>query len=194
MATEESFSKAFHANPAPMVVSSPTTGEFIDVNEQWVQLIGYAREELIGRSSMDLGIFADLSQRAHLIHELDTHGSVRGFQMRARTKTGEIREVLWSAEMITHQGKNVMLSLLYDITERLRAEKALRASEERFKRLLQHSNDIVSLLDERGFRTFTAGPSERILRAARANVSSPLARMIFKACLKQRPKPIALRR
>jgi two-component system cell cycle sensor histidine kinase/response regulator CckA len=163
MVTEESFSKAFHANPAPMVVSYPATGEFIDVNEQWVNLVGYAREELIGRTSLDLGIFEDWSEREHLIHDLNTHGSVRGFQIRARTKTGEIREVLWSAEVITHQGERVMLSLLYDITERLRVEKTLRASEERFKRLLQNSNDIVSLLDGRGVRTFTAGPSERIL-------------------------------
>ncbi|HEY5282916.1 MAG TPA: ATP-binding protein, partial [Polyangia bacterium] len=69
----------------------------------------------------------------------------------------------WSAEMITHHGEEVMLSLLYDITERLCAEVSLRASEERLRRLLQNSNDIVSLLDERGIRTFTAGPSERIL-------------------------------
>ena len=163
MATEESFSKAFHANPAPMALSYPSSGEFIDVNEQWVRLVGHAREELIGRSSTELGIFEDWSKRDHLVHALKTNGSVRDFQIRARTKTGEIREVLWSAEMITHQGAEVMLSLLYDITERLRVEERLRASEERFKRLVQNSNDIVSLLDERGVRTFTAGPSERIL-------------------------------
>jgi PAS domain S-box-containing protein len=163
MVTEESLSKAFHANPAPMIVSYPATGEFIDVNDQWVKLVGYSREEVIGRSSKDLAIFEDLSARARLIHELNTHGSVRSFQMRVNTKTGEIRDVLWSAEMITHQGEEVMLSLLYDVTERLRVEERLRASEERFKRLLQNSNDIVSLLDEHGVRTFTAGPSERIL-------------------------------
>jgi PAS domain S-box-containing protein len=163
MVTEESLSKAFHANPAPMIVSYPATGEFIDVNDQWVKLVGYSREEVIGRSSMDLAIFEDLSARARLIHELNTHGSVRSFQMRVSTKTGEIRDVLWSAEMITHQGEKVMLSLLYDITERLRVEERLRASEERFKLLLQNSNDIVSLLDEHGVRTFTAGPCERIL-------------------------------
>jgi two-component system, cell cycle sensor histidine kinase and response regulator CckA len=163
MPTEESFSKAFHANPAPMVVSNPTTGEFIDVNAQWVKLIGYTREELIGRSSKELGIFEQWSERERLVHELMHNGSVRDFHMRGRTKAGEIREVLWSAEIITHQGEKVMLSLLYDITDRLRAEEKLRASEERFRRLLQNSNDIVSVLDEHGIRTFTAGPSERIL-------------------------------
>jgi PAS domain S-box-containing protein len=163
MPTEESFSKAFHANPAPMVVSYPATGEFIDVNAQWVKLIGYTREEVIGRSSQDFGIFEQWSERERLVHDLIHDGSVRDFTMRARTKAGEIREVLWSAEMITHRGEQVMLSLLYDITDRLRAEEKLRASEERFKRLLQNSNDIVSVLDERGVRTFTAGPCERIL-------------------------------
>jgi len=163
MATEESFSKAFHANPGPMVLSYPDSGKLIDVNEQWVKLIGYAREELIGRSSKELGIFEDWSERAHLVNELKIKGTVRNFPIGTRTKTGEIRKVLWSAEMITHQGEEVMLSLLYDITERLRIEENLRASEERFKRLLQNSNDIVSLLDEHGVRTFTAGPSERIL-------------------------------
>jgi two-component system cell cycle sensor histidine kinase/response regulator CckA len=163
MATEESFSKAFHANPAPMVLSYPASGELIDVNEQWVRLIGYVREELIGRSSKELGIFEDWSKHDHLVHELKTNGSVRDFPIGARTKTGQIRQLLWSAEMIPQQGEKVMLSLFYDITERLHAEATLRASEERFKRLLQNSNDIVSLLDERGIRTFTAGPCERIL-------------------------------
>jgi PAS domain S-box-containing protein len=163
MATEESFSKAFHANPAPMVVSHAATGVFVDVNAQWVKLVGYSREELIGSSSKDLGIFDDWSEREHLVDELKNRGSVRDYPMRARTKAGEIREVLWSAEMITYEGERVMLSLLYDVTDRLHVERTLRASEERLTRLMENSNDIVSILDERGVRTFTAGPIERIL-------------------------------
>jgi two-component system cell cycle sensor histidine kinase/response regulator CckA len=163
MATEEAFSKAFHANPAPMVVSRPRTGVIIDVNAQWVKLIGYSHAEQVGRSSRDLDTWVDWQVRERVVGELERAGSVRDFPAQVRSKSGEIREVLWSAEMIVHEGEQVMLSLLYDMTDRLRAEERLRTSETRFRRLLQNSNDVVSVLDERGVRIFTAGPIERIL-------------------------------
>jgi two-component system, cell cycle sensor histidine kinase and response regulator CckA len=163
MPTQESFSKAFHSNPAPMVVSDPITGKFIDVNAQWVNLIGYSRDEMIGRRSSDLQIWGDWTVRERVVDDLVKRGSAHAIPARLLAKNGNIREVLWSAEMIDHGGDRVMLSLVYDITERRRSEETLRASEERFKRLLENSNDIVSVFDARGVRTFLGGPSARIL-------------------------------
>jgi two-component system cell cycle sensor histidine kinase/response regulator CckA len=163
MATEEAFSKAFHANPAPMVISHPATGVFVDVNAQWATLVGYTRDEQVGRSSRELGLWVDWRVREQVVDELMRTGSVRDFPAQVRNRSGEVREVLWSAEMISHEGEEVMLSLLYDITDRLRAEAKLRASETRFRRLLQNSNDVVSVLDANGTRIFTAGPVERLL-------------------------------
>ena len=76
MPKQESFSKAFHANPAPMVVSDPVTGEFIDVNAQWVSLIGYSREEMIGHLSRDLHIWEDWTARERVYDDLLNHGQL----------------------------------------------------------------------------------------------------------------------
>jgi PAS domain S-box-containing protein len=161
--TEGPFVKAFRSNPAPMVVSDKATGEFFDVNERWIKLVGYSREEMIHRTSKELGIWADWEARSEIIRLYELHGEVRDVPAKIRTKSGDIRDVLWSLEFIELEGREVMLSLLYDITDLQRSREALRASEERFKRLLQNSSDIVTVLDERGVELSIHGPVEKVL-------------------------------
>jgi PAS domain S-box-containing protein len=161
--TEGPFVKAFRSNPAPMVVSDKATGEFFDVNERWIKLVGYSREEMIHRTSKELCIWADWEARSEIIRLYEIHGEVRDIPAKIRTKSGDIRDVLWSLEFIELEGREVMLSLLYDITDLQRSREALRASEERFKRLLQNSSDIVTVLDERGVELSIHGPVEKVL-------------------------------
>jgi two-component system, cell cycle sensor histidine kinase and response regulator CckA len=146
-----------------MVVSDKATGEFFDVNERWIKLVGYRREEMIHRTSKELGIWADWEARSEIIRLYEQNGEVRDVPAKIRTKSGDIRDVLWSLEFIELDGREVMLSLLYDITDLQRSREALRASEERFKRLLQNSSDIVSVLDERGVELSVHGPVEKVL-------------------------------
>jgi PAS domain S-box-containing protein len=160
---EEPFAKTFRANPAPMVVSDKVTGEFIDVNERWIKLVGHSREEMIHHTSKELGIWVEWEARTAIIRLYESKGEARDVPAQVRTKNGEVRDVLWSLEFIELDGRQVMLSLLYDITELRRSQEALRASEERFKRLLQNSNDIVTVLDERGTELSLHGPVERAL-------------------------------
>ena len=161
--TEGPFVKAFRSNPAPMVVSDKATGEFFDVNERWIKLVGYRREEMIHRTSKELGIWVDWEARSEILRLYELHGEVRDVPAKIRTKSGDIRDVLWSLEFMELDGRDVMLSLLYDITDLQRSREALRASEERFKRLLQNSTDIVSVLDENAVELSIHGPVERIL-------------------------------
>ncbi|MFW6357532.1 MAG: PAS domain-containing protein, partial [bacterium] len=102
--SEERFSKAFHANPGPMVVSDIDTGRFIDSNAKWLKMLGYTREEIIGRTSVELGIWADPGHRPKLIKELRTKGSFSEVPTEFVTKSGEIRYALWSAEVIDYGG------------------------------------------------------------------------------------------
>jgi two-component system, cell cycle sensor histidine kinase and response regulator CckA len=161
--TEEPFAKAFRANPGPMVVSDKATGEFLDVNERWIELVGYTREEMIHQTSKELGIWVDWEARSAMIRLYESQGEARDVPAQVLTKSGEIRDVLWSLEFIDLHGREAMLSLLYDVTELRRSQEALRASEERFKRLLQNSNDIVTVLDEKGIELAVHGPVEKVL-------------------------------
>jgi PAS domain S-box-containing protein len=139
--SEERFTKAFRASPAPMALSEIETGRFLDVNQQVLAMLNRTQEEMIGRTSTELGVWADPGTREQLIARLRADGFFREIPVRLRTRTGEIREVLFSAERIRIGARDVMLSLIYDITERKRVEEALRASEARFRDLSTMASD-----------------------------------------------------
>lgn len=130
--SEERFSAAFKSNPAPMAISEIESGLFIDINDKWAQLIGYSRDEHIGRTSQDLNYWFDNDDRLRIIKKTKENGFVKDEIARVKTKSGAPLTVKWSAETITLNGKKVILSLASDETEKLKAEAALRESEERF--------------------------------------------------------------
>lgn len=150
--SEERFSKAFKSSPAPIVISEIETGVFIDLNDRWLQMLGYEREELIGRTSKEVGIWEDPEARDRMIRVLHEKGSFRDVPIRFRRKTGEIIVGLWSGEIIVLENRRVLLSLLYDVTETKKAEESLKASEVKFRTLVeQMPNAFVYMvgLDEK---------------------------------------------
>jgi PAS domain S-box-containing protein len=133
--SEERFSKAFNSSPAPLVISDIITGRFIDVNDRWVEMLGYPREEQIGRTSKEVGIWADPCERDRIVQKLTAQGFFKEEPIEFKTRSGDILSARWSAEAITLGGQEVMLSMIYDETERNRFEKALQESEERYRLL-----------------------------------------------------------
>ncbi|MCC8998632.1 MAG: PAS domain S-box protein, partial [Candidatus Contendobacter sp.] len=148
--SEERFAKAFRANPAPMAISIIETGQFLDVNEQWLKMLGYTRAETIGHTSMELDIWADPGMRERMIAQLRVDGFFQDAPVRFRTKAGAILEVLWSAETVRLGKQGVLLSLVYDISERKRAEEALRTSEAFLEAVIEHSPHSMWVSDDRG--------------------------------------------
>ena len=127
--SEAKFARAFAANPAAVVLTHLDDGRFLDVNETWVKMLGYSREESLGKSSTALNIWADPEARAQFVEELHRTGSLRGQERRFRNKAGEVFVVLLSAEVLTVAGEKLVLSNVLDITERKRSEESLRKSE-----------------------------------------------------------------
>lgn len=134
--SEERFAKAFHANPAPMAISVIETGRFIDVNDQWLTMLGHTREEVIGHTSIELGIWADPGTRQQMIAQLRRDRFFREAPIRFRTKNGNTLDVLWSAETVRFGKQAVMLSLVYDITDRKRAETEVQQYREHLEELV----------------------------------------------------------
>jgi len=131
-ASEERFSKAFHLSPLRMGILKIRDGEMVAVNECFLREMGFTREEIIGRPIFELKAWAGVE--AGRIRELLEQGTpIRNWEARAGTKSGELRSTLVSAEVIELGGERCMLFVSNDITERKRAEEALRESEELFR-------------------------------------------------------------
>lgn len=129
--SEEKFSKAFHASPDSIVISRAADGTYIDVNEAFQEITGYTRDEVIGRSSLELRLWADPDARMVMLKLLNQHGHVRNLDVRFRVKSGEIRELLWSADVIEYQGEACLIAISRDVTDQRQMEKELLESDAR---------------------------------------------------------------
>jgi PAS domain S-box-containing protein len=147
--SEEKFAKAFHASPNPITITRVADGAVVDVNEAFLTTYGYTREEILGRSTLDL-IWPDAGQRAALIARVKAEGRVRGIHQQFLTKARQPIDILLSIETIELDGQPHLLSEGLDVTERIRAEVDLRESEERFRLLVHDLGVGVALLDAGG--------------------------------------------
>jgi PAS domain S-box-containing protein len=161
--SEEKFSKAFRASPDGLAISELETGRYIDVNEGYCRLYGHTREQMLGRTSLELGIWDNPREREFMVAALKTEGSVRNLEVRTRTRAGELRLILLSAESIDVAGQSCLVSVLHDMTDRVRAEQALRYSEESLRATIENTPNVaVQWYDREGRITFWNQASEAL--------------------------------
>ena len=148
--SERRFSIAFHESPTPTIISSVAKGRYVDVNRSFLTMLGYQREEVIGRTALELGIWADPEDRVRIIEKLQRERLLRDEPLSLRTKSGEVRHLLVAAQMIRQHGHDLILSLFQDITERKRSEERLRESEQRYRDFFETSRDCVFISSPEG--------------------------------------------
>jgi PAS domain S-box-containing protein len=178
--SEEKFSKAFHASPDAMVISSMSESRFLEVNESFLRLTAYAREEVVGRTSNDLRLWADPDHRVRVSHAVREKGGLRNEEFQLRTRSGEVLICLLSVDMVELGGQPCFLNVIRDITDRKQMEEALRYSEERYRELFENANDIVYTHDLAGNFTSLNRTGERLTgytaeEALRLNISAILS-------------------
>ena len=147
--SEEKFAKAFHASPDWMAISRQADGRFIDVNEGFERLSGFARDEAIGQTSLGLGVWADAQSRAVFVSRLRERGKVSDFYFDLRRRDGELRQCLVSGVAIEVGGEPCMISIVRDVTEQRRAEAERAKSEEKFTKAF-HANPDAIVIARRG--------------------------------------------
>jgi two-component system, NarL family, sensor histidine kinase UhpB len=132
--SEMRFSRVFHSSPVPIAITRLRDNHLIDVNEAWSRTTGYPREEVIERTSRELGNWAQPGERSSFVRELKTKGVVRNFHLQLRHRSGSIAEMLMSAVEVDLAGESYMVSIAQDVTELRKAEARIRE----FSRKLLH--------------------------------------------------------
>ena len=139
--SEERFSKAFHHSPVGFNLFRITDGRSVDVNDAYLSLIGYSRDEVIGHTASELNVLVEPQEGAIWMHEARERGSARNLDVLVRRKSGEVVNALFSLVTIEVKGEVMGLVLAIDVTERKRVEEALRESEARFKVIASSTPD-----------------------------------------------------
>jgi PAS domain S-box-containing protein len=137
--SEEKFSKAFRISPELILISSVAEGRCLDVNDSLLRRTGYAREEIIGRTTRELNLWVS-PPRDVMVQLLKTHGFVRDLEVEYRCKSGETGFVLMYVEPITIGNEACLIAIGHDIT----AQKRIDAERERLHQELERQ---VRLLD-----------------------------------------------
>jgi PAS domain S-box-containing protein len=157
--SEEKFYKAFHASPTWVVLSALEDGRYIEVNETFLKTTGFAREEVIGRTALDLETWETPAERERVVAIIKEQGYVQNEPVHRRTKSGTILSMLFSGEIVELSGREHLLSVSLDVTESKRLEDQLRQAQKMeavgtlaggvahdFNNLLQVINGYVQML------------------------------------------------
>jgi PAS domain S-box-containing protein len=148
--SEEKFSKLFDANPIWSELASLDDGRFLEVNQAFLNISGFERQDVIGATSLDLGFWPEDVDRDGIVAHFESNHRLDAFPCRFHMRDGQVRHFLWSAEAVTLEGRRCLISSLLDVTIQHRMQQALLESEERYRSL--YNNIPVGL-----FRTTPQG-------------------------------------
>ncbi|BCL38173.1 PAS domain-containing sensor histidine kinase [Nostoc sp. MS1] len=143
----QKFSTAFNCSPDPISISTLKEGRYIEVNDSFVKLSGYARDEVIERTAFELNIWVNKSDRTKLLHELQTQGVVRNTETLFRCKSGKILTVQVSAEVIELDGIPHLLVITHDVTEHKQTEIKLLQTAQKQAQLYEKLADLNANLE-----------------------------------------------
>ena len=154
--SEEKVAKLFLCNPAVTILFTPEAqgNRIADVNEAFEQNTGFQREEVLGSTTKQLGLWADPSDFDEFMNRFRATGRLRNFEHRVCKKNGEIGIGLTSAEVVELDDMPFAVSATIDITEKKDAEAALYESERRLREMLENTHLVTAMLDEAGTITF----------------------------------------
>jgi len=148
--SENLYRRLFEASTDGILMVDPLTGTITDANPFMAELLGYTQEQLLGQELWHIGLFPDREATLAVLRELQEHQFVRYETVPLHTKDGQPRYVEFVSTLFQANGHQVIQCNLRDITDRKRAEAALRASEERFRTLANQAPIIIWQSDTAG--------------------------------------------
>jgi PAS domain S-box-containing protein len=135
----------FELSPTILTVTGLDDGRIVEVNDAFLLATGYSRDEVIGRLVPEIAVWVDPAQREAGLAALRAGRSIRNVEARFRAKSGREIVAITNADIVVIDGRACILTALVDITDRVRAEGALRESERRFAQLF-HANALPTTI------------------------------------------------
>ena len=133
-AAEAQFLNAFRVSPIGVILTRLADNQMIDANDAALAMLGYARAEVIGKTALELGLFADAGRRGELVRQLAAEGRVSNVDVDVVTRSGAHAAMLASVERVTVEGAPCMLSFLVDVTARRREQASLQRREDALRK------------------------------------------------------------
>jgi PAS domain S-box-containing protein len=109
--SEEKFTKVFRSSPIAFSITTVAEGRFIDVNEAFERRYGHSRQDLLGRTVFDIGVWDNPAERFQMLREIKQHGRIRNRVTRFRSRCGEVLETVYSADIIRLEGAECLLAV-----------------------------------------------------------------------------------
>ncbi len=145
---ERKFIDVFKHSPLILSISTLNEGVFIDVNNRFLYALNYTRDEVIGKSVRDLKIYHDYKDRYRIVALLKEKGYYNNFSAKFISKNGSVRDGMFSGSIFESDGQQLYLSIVSDITEIKNTELALIENEEKYKTIVENTNDGIFIFSE----------------------------------------------
>jgi PAS domain S-box-containing protein len=142
--SEERFALAFRSNPAALTITRTADGRYLDVNDAFCEMTGYERDELIGRTSVEMGFFKSAEQRTELLGIVREKGRLRNYEMELHIKSGDPCYVLFSLEPIRMDDEDCLLGTSVNITKRKLAEEEKQRAFSKYNSLADA--DVIGII------------------------------------------------
>ncbi len=142
------FSRIFHTSPDAILILRKSDSLIVDFNAGFTKLLGYSREDAIGALEMDLNLFAEPEERRTIARELERASEVNGLETQLKTKNGALIDVEIALRYVEIDGELCTLCIGRDISQRVKAEADLKASEEKFEQVFRRSPDGIIILKQ----------------------------------------------
>lgn len=138
----QKFEKMFQVNPTPMAISSMQTRQFVEVNQAFLDLLGYQAEQVVGKTSEELNLTPQKEDHSRAAQMLEEYGALKNLEMKVKAKDGTLSTGMFSGSIFESQGKKFMLTVMVDIT----TQKHLENEQEKTILELRSALDQIQTL------------------------------------------------
>jgi len=197
--SEEKFIKAFNNSPMLVAIATLDEGRYIDVNETFCKVLGFARSEIIGRNPYEINMLRDGPDFSTIRRRMQEEGSVRDWEITFFTRQGRMHYGLLFLDTINIDEESYLFSSTIDITEQKKLQTALESSEKRYREMVERQSEGIFISDANANFVYTTTALERIFDVQAGGLAgrnlrdflSPEQQKIINKQLKLRKKKIS---